>query len=116
MTSGMDPALDRARSASRAHLILAFACAPFVVAGIGALAVYAHLVPSTLGAIGLALGALSGPLAATALRWSAQREPEPVAAPPAPRPEPVLSPRERQARAFFAWRQTPFRRSRRSAL
>jgi hypothetical protein len=106
----MDPSVDRAVAASRAHLILAFACAPFVAAGIGALAVFAHLVPTTLGAAGLALGALSGPLAATALRWSATRAHAPAGAPPARRVEPLLSARERRARAFFAWRETPFRR------
>jgi hypothetical protein len=110
MTWDMDPSVDRARAASRAHLILAFACAPFVAAGIGALAIFAQLAPSTLGAAGLALGAVSGPLAATALRLSAMRAQEPVAPAPAPRVEPVLSPRERWAREFPAWRETPFQR------
>jgi hypothetical protein len=110
MSPNMDPSVDRARAASRAHLILAFACAPFVAAGVGALAYFAQITPSTLGAAGLALGVASGPIAATALRLSATRGHEPVPAAPAPRPEPALSPRERWAREFPVWRESPFRR------
>ena len=110
MSSDMDPSVDRARAASRAHLVLAFACAPFVTVGVGALAHFAHITPSTVGAVGLALGVLSGPLAATALRLSATRAHEPVAAPPPPRPERALSPRERWAKEFPVWREQPFRR------
>jgi hypothetical protein len=110
MSSDMDPSVDRARAASRAHLILAFACAPFVAAGIGALAHFAKFEPSTLGAVGLAFGVLVGPLAATALRLSAMRAQEPAVAPPAPGREPALTPRERWAREFPVWRESPFRR------
>jgi hypothetical protein len=108
----MEPSVQqRAEAASRAHLVLALTCLPFVAAGSGALAALAHVVPSTLGAGGLALAVLSGPLAAGALRWSTSRaivvsEPAPASPPP-----PALSPRERWAREFMAWRETPFRRS-----
>jgi hypothetical protein len=114
----MDPSMKRARHqraevASRAHLVLALICLPVVAAGVGVLAALGHVVPSTLGAVALAAGVLSGPLAAGALRISTARAPEPE---PAPASEPVpaapaLSPRERWAREFMAWRATPFRRS-----
>jgi hypothetical protein len=114
MTEEMDPSARRARAASRAHLALALACLPFVAAGAGALAALGHVAPSGLGALGLAAAVISGPLAAGLLRFSTER-----AAVPEPTPEPViegpqaplLHPRERWAREFMAWRQTPFRRS-----
>jgi hypothetical protein len=106
----MDPSSRRARAASRAHLVLAFACLPFVAAGAGALAALGHVAPSWLGALGLAGAVLSGPLAAGLLRWSTGSEPAPVVVAPAPA-APPLNPRERWAREFMAWRQTPFRRS-----
>jgi hypothetical protein len=110
----MDPSVQqRAEAASRAHLVLALACLPFVAVGAGALAALGHVAPSTLGAAGLALAVLSGPLAAGTLRWSTGRAiaPEAPAAEPAAPPPPALSPRERWAREFMAWRETPFRRS-----
>jgi hypothetical protein len=114
MTVVMDPSARRAHAASRAHLVLAFACLPFVAAGVGALAALGHVVPSDLGALGLAAGVLSGPIAAGLLRWSTARaavpQPAPEAAPLAPE-APPLHPRERWARELMAWRQTPFRRS-----
>lgn len=110
----MDPSARRAREASRAHLVLALACLPFVAAGAGALAALGHVAPSGLGAVALAAAVLSGPLAAGLLRWSTARagvpEPAPVAVAAAPAPPP-LHPRERWARELMAWRQTPFRRS-----
>jgi len=114
MTDVMDPSARRALAASRAHLVLALACLPFVAAAGGALAALAHVAPSGLGALGLAAAVLSGPLAAGLLRWSTARaadpelDPEPVRdAPEAP----LLHPRERWARELMAWRQTPFRKS-----
>jgi hypothetical protein len=109
----MDSVRRRAEAASRAHLVLALACLPFVAAGVGALAALGHVAPSTLGAAGLALAVLSGPLAAGALRWSTSRAIVPQAPPTqaAVPPPPALSPRERWAREFMAWRATPFRRS-----
>jgi len=110
----MDPSASRAHAASRAHLVLAFACLPFVAAGAGALAALGHVAPSWPGALGLAAAVLSGPLAAGLLRRSTARaaDPEPAPAPVAPPPpEPPLHPRERWARELMAWRQTPFRRS-----
>src|SRR5262249_32660820 len=81
----MDPSVGRrADAASRAHLVLAFACLPFVGAAVGALAALAHVAPSTLGAAALAVGVLSGPLAAVALRLSASRAVEPEAVPASP--------------------------------
>jgi len=112
----MDPSVERHRradAASRAHVVLALLCLPFVAAGAGGLAAFAHVVPSTLGAVGLALGVLSGPLSAAALRWSATRAPQPQPAPvvrPVPA-APPLTPRERWVREFMEWRETPFRRS-----
>jgi hypothetical protein len=114
MTVVMDPSARRAHAASRAHLVLAFACLPFVAAGVGALAALGHVVPSDLGALGLAAAVLSGPIAAGLLRWSTARAAVPEAAPEAAplAPEaPPLHPRERWARELMAWRQTPFRRS-----
>jgi hypothetical protein len=114
MTVVMDPSARRALAASRAHLVLAFACLPFVAAGVGALAALGHVVPSDLGALGLATAVLSGPVAAGLLRWSTARAAVPESAPePAPQApeEPQLHPRERWARDLMAWRQTPFRRS-----
>ena len=108
----MDPSSRVA--AGRAHLVLALACLPFVAAGAGALAALGHVAPSGLGALGLAAAVVSGPFAAGLLRWSTARavEPEPAAEPVAQAPEaPLLHPRERWAREFMAWRQTPFRRS-----
>jgi hypothetical protein len=110
----MDPSVSRrADAASRAHLVLAFACLPFVGAAVGALAALAHVAPSTLGAAALAVGVLSGPLAAVALRLSASRavEPEAVPASPAIVQAPVLHPRERFLRELMTWRATPWRRS-----
>jgi hypothetical protein len=114
MTVVMDPSARRALAASRAHLVLAFACLPFVAAGVGALAALGHVVPSDLGALGLAAAVLSGPIAAGLLRWSTARAvvPEPAPEPTPQAPEaPPLHPRERWARDLMAWRQTPFRRS-----
>jgi hypothetical protein len=107
-------AARRADAASRAHLVLAFACLPFVGAGVGALAALAKLAPSTLGAAALAVAVLSGPLAAAALRLWASRavEPEaPAVAAQAVAPAPALHPRERFLRELMVWRQTPWRRS-----
>jgi hypothetical protein len=114
MTDVMDPSSRRALAASRAHLVLALACLPFVAAGAGALAALGHLAPSGPGALGLAAAVVSGPLAAGLLRRSTARDvvPEPAAVPVAELPEePLLHPRERWARELMAWRQTPFRRS-----
>jgi hypothetical protein len=114
MTDAMDPSDRRALAASRAHLVLALACLPFVAAAAGALAALGHVAPSGPGPLGLAAAALSGPLAAGLLRWSASRaaDPEPAPEPVAEAPEaPPLHPRERWARELMAWRQTPFRRS-----
>jgi hypothetical protein len=114
MSDVMDPSARRALAASRAHLVLALACLPFVAAGAGALAALGQLAPSGLGALGLAAAVVSGPLAAGLLRWSTARAavPEPDPVPVAETPEaPLLHPRERWAREFMAWRQTPFGRS-----
>jgi hypothetical protein len=114
MTVVMDPSARRAHAASRAHLVLAFACLPFVAVGVGALAAVGHVTPSDLGALGLAAAVLSGPVAAALLRWSTARAvaPEPAPDPVVEAPEaPLLHPRERWARDLMAWRQTPFRRS-----
>jgi hypothetical protein len=114
MTGVMDPSARRALAASRAHLVLAFACLPFVAAGAGAFAALGHVAPSALGALGLAAAVLSGPLAAGLLRWSTARAavPEPAPMAVAETPEaPPLHPRERWARDLMAWRKTPFRRS-----
>ena len=108
----MDPSARRAHAASRAHLVLAFACLPFVAAGVGALAALLNVAPSGLGALGLAAAVLSGPFAAGLLRWSTARAVEPAGEAVAEAPEaPLLHPRERWARELMAWRQTPFRRS-----
>lgn len=114
----MDPSpaqRARAAAASRAHLVMAIAGLPCVVAGVGALTVSLHVVPSTLGALALALGTLSGPLAALALRWSTMRavpsEDVPVPAAPAPRVRvPALTPHQRWVREFVSWRERPFER------
>jgi hypothetical protein len=113
MSDLMDPSARRAREASRAHLVLALACLPFVAAGAGALAALGHVAPSGLGALALAVAVLSGPLAAGLLRWSTARaaDPEPAPVAVAVAPAPPLHPRERWARELMAWRQSPFRRS-----
>src|ERR1051325_8659213 len=49
----MDPSASPAPAASRAPLVLAFACLPFVAAGAGALAALGHVAPSWPGALGL---------------------------------------------------------------